>query len=151
VLAQGADRLFDEAIVIDSLSFGHKWDSVEYEAVKRSGYTGIQTTLESESFQGAIHALAEWNERIRLNPDKLLRATRASHIEQAKSEGKLGVVFGFQNATMLEGKVENLDGLSSSGRAASSSPTTRETSSATGAPRGPTPGFRISGWASSSA
>jgi len=113
VLAQGprADRLFDEAIVIDALAVGHEWDQVEYEAVKRSGYTGIQTTLPSGSFEGAIRALAEWNQRIRDNPDQLLRATKAAHVEQAKSEGKMAVVFGFQNATMLEGKVENLDGL----------------------------------------
>jgi membrane dipeptidase len=113
VLAPGSrvDSLFDEAIVIDSLAVGHRWDSVEYDAVRRSGYTGIQTTLGSESLEGAIRDLAEWNQRIRDNPDKLLRATRASHIEQAKSERKMAVLFGFQNATMLEGQVENLDGL----------------------------------------
>ncbi|HXV61709.1 MAG TPA: membrane dipeptidase, partial [Vicinamibacteria bacterium] len=59
----------------------------------------------------AIRALAEWNARVRDNPDKILRATKAAHIELAKREGKMGVVFGFQNATMLEGEVENLDPL----------------------------------------
>ncbi len=112
-LAQGSkiDQLFDAAIVIDSLAVGHEWDSVEYAAVKRSGYTGIQTTLSSESLEMAIRSLAEWNRRIRENPDKLLRATRAAHIGQAKSEGKMAVIFGFQNATMLGGQVENLDPL----------------------------------------
>ena len=113
VLGQGSslDRLFDEAIVIDSLAVGHEWDAVEYQAVKRSGYTGIQTTLPSGSYQEAIRSLAEWNRRIRENGDKLIHATKAAHIERAKSEGKMGVIFGFQNATMLEGKVENLDAL----------------------------------------
>jgi len=113
VLGQGSrvDRLFDEAIVIDSLAVGHEWDQVEYEAVKRSGYTGIQTTLPSESLEIAIRALAEWNRRVRENPDELVRATKAAHVERAKTEGKMAVVFGFQNATMLGGKVENLDAL----------------------------------------
>jgi len=113
VLGQGSrvDRLFDEAIVIDSLAVGHEWDQVEYEAVKRSGYTGIQTTLPSESLEIAIRALAEWNRRVRENPNELVRATKAAHVERAKSEGKMAVVFGFQNATMLGGKVENLDAL----------------------------------------
>ncbi len=79
--------------------------------MKRSGYTGIQTTLSSSGFEVAMGALSDWNERIRENPDKLLRTTKAAHIEQAKREGKMAVVFGFQNATMLEGKVENLDAL----------------------------------------
>lgn len=112
-LARGSkiDQLFDAAIVIDSLAVGHEWDAVEYEAVKRSGYTGIQTSLSSDSFDVAIRSLAEWNRRIRENPAKLLRATRAAHVEQAKSEGKMAVIFGFQNATMLGGEVENLDPL----------------------------------------
>ncbi len=107
----GVDRRFAEAIVIDSLAVGHKWDQVEYEAVKRSGYTGIQTTLPGESLEIAIRALAEWNRRVRENPDKLVRATKAAHVERAKSEGKMAVVFGFQNATMLGEEVENLDPL----------------------------------------
>jgi membrane dipeptidase len=111
----GIDRLFDEAIVIDSLAVGHEWDEVEYAAVKRSGYTGIQTTLTSSNFQVAIRALSEWNQRLRDNSDKLVMATKAAHIEQAKREGKMAVVLGFQNATMLEGKVENLDALYESG------------------------------------
>jgi membrane dipeptidase len=105
------DELFDQAIVIDSLAVGHEWDEVEYRAVARSGYTAIQTTLPSESFEVSIRSLAEWNRRIRENPDKLVQATKAAHVERAKSEGKMAVVFGFQNATMLEGKVENLDPL----------------------------------------
>jgi membrane dipeptidase len=113
LLRAGADvdRLFADAIVIDSLAVGHEWDEVEYDAVKRSGYTGIQTTLPSQSFEVAIRALAEWNRRIQENGDKLLGATTAAHIEEAKRAGKMAVVLGFQNATMLEGKVENLDAL----------------------------------------
>ena len=98
-------------MVIDSLAVGYEWDEVEYDAVKRSGYTGIQSTLSSTNFQVAARALAEWRQRIRENPDKLVHATRAAHIEQAKAEGKMAVLFGFQNATMLEGELANLDPL----------------------------------------
>ena len=105
------DALYDRSVVIDSLAVGYEWDEVEYDAVRRSGYTGIQTTLPSNNFRVAARALAEWRRRIRENPDKLLHATRAAHIEQAKAEGKMAVVFGFQNATMLEGELANLDPL----------------------------------------
>jgi membrane dipeptidase len=105
------DELYDDTIVIDSLAVGHEWDEVEYEAVKRSGYTGIQTTLPSGSFESASRALAEWNRRVRDNEERLIKATKATHFEMAKREGKMAVLFGFQNATMLEGSVENLDPL----------------------------------------
>ena len=105
------DALYDQSVVIDSLAVGYEWDEVEYDAVKRSGYTGIQTTLPSPNFQVAARALAEWRRRIRENPDKLVHATTAADIERAKAEGKMAVLFGFQNATMLEGVLENLDPL----------------------------------------
>ena len=105
------DALYDRSVVIDSLAVGYEWDEVEYDAVKRSGYTGIQSTLSSNNFQVAARALAEWRQRIRENPDKLVHATKAAHIEQAKAEGKMAVLFGFQNATMLEGELANLDPL----------------------------------------
>ena len=105
------DALYDRSVVIDSLAVGYEWDEVEYDAIKRSGYTGIQSTLSSNNFQVAARALAEWRHRIRENPDKLVHATKAAHIEQAKAEGKMAVVFGFQNATMLEGDLGNLDPL----------------------------------------
>lgn len=105
------DALYDRSVVIDSLAVGYEWDEVEYDAITRSGYTGIQTTLPSTNFQVAARALAEWRRRIRENPDKLVHATKAAHIEQAKADGKMAVVFGFQNATMLEGELQNLDPL----------------------------------------
>ena len=105
------DALYDRSVVIDSLAVGYEWDEVEYDAAKRSGYTGIQTTLPSPNFEVAARALAEWRRRIRENPDKLVHATTAADIERAKAEGKMAVLFGFQNATMLEGVLENLDPL----------------------------------------
>jgi membrane dipeptidase len=105
------DELFDDAIVIDSLAVGHEWDAVEFDAVKRSGYTGIQTTLPSTSFDAAVRGLAEWNARIRAHQDRLGLATSAADVEQAKRAGKMAVVLGFQNATMLESRLENLDPL----------------------------------------
>ncbi len=105
------DELYERAIVIDSLAVGHVWDDVEFEAVAASGYTAIQTTLPSRDLPTATQALAEWNKRCRDHADKLLRATTAADIERAKREGKMAVVFGFQNATMIHSDLDNLDTL----------------------------------------
>ena len=103
--------LYRRSVVIDSLAVGYEWDDVEYDAVRRSGYTGIQTTLPSQNFEVAVRALAQWRQRIRENPDRLVYATRAQHIRDAKAAGRMAVVLGFQNATMLEGVLGNLDPL----------------------------------------
>ncbi len=103
------DRLFHHAIVVNTLSIAHEWDDVAFKSIKESGYTAIQTTLPSPNLEVAVQALAEWNRRIKDHPDKLVRANGAADIERAKEEGKMAVLFGFQNSTMIEDDVDNVD------------------------------------------
>ena len=103
------DDLFDRSIVFDALALAREWDDVAFAAVNESGCTGIQTSLPNRSLEMAVQALAVWNRRIRENPDKLVKATAAVDVIRAKQDGRLGVVLGFQNSTMLEGDVDNLD------------------------------------------
>jgi membrane dipeptidase len=104
-----AADLYDRSIVIDTLAVGLEWDEVEFEAAALSGYTGIQTTLPSGNFDQAMRALAAWNARIEEHPEALVRATGAADIERAKAEGKMAVIFGFQNATMIHDDLDNID------------------------------------------
>jgi membrane dipeptidase len=103
------DQMFDGAIIIDALASAYHWDEVEFAAVEESGYTAIHTTLPTRNLEVAVQALAEWNQRIKEHPDKFLRATQAAHIEEAKRQGKLAVMLGFQNSTMVEDDVDNVD------------------------------------------
>lgn len=103
------DQLFDEAIVIDTLSTAHKWDDVAFSALEESGYTAIQTSLSSRNLEVAVQALAEWNRRVGDHPDIFLKAITAADIQRAKREGKLAVIYGFQNATMIEDDIDNVD------------------------------------------
>lgn len=102
-------RLYDNAIVIDGLSFAHEWDDVEYEAVQQSGYTGIITSLSRHDLQAAIDEIMTWKRRIAEHPDRYMMALAAQDFERAKRENKLAVMMNFQNATMLEGEVDNVD------------------------------------------
>ena len=106
---QSVDSLYDQAIVIDSLSVGRQWGKVAYEAVKRSGYTGIQTSLHNRTWDGALSDISAWNDRISEHPDLFMKATAATHFRQAKKENKLAVMYGHQNTTMIENKMERLD------------------------------------------
>ncbi|NNE42370.1 MAG: dipeptidase [Marinicaulis sp.] len=111
-LAQGKsklDRLYDKALVIDALSFAHEWDDEEWAAVKKSGYAGIITSLSRQDLQTAIDEIAEWRKRIKEHPDRYLMALTAKDFERAKKSGRLAVMMNFQNATMLEGEIDNID------------------------------------------
>ena len=103
--------LYERSVVIDSLAVGHEWDEVEYAAVEATGYTAIQTTLPSQSFEIAARALEEWNARVTARSDLLINARTAADIERAKREGKMAVVYGFQNATMIERSLDNIERL----------------------------------------
>ncbi len=106
--------LYERAIVIDSLSF-EEWDEEGFAAAAASGYTAIQTSLPNRNFAVAMEALEQWRERFTTHADRLLHCTRAADIERAKREGKLAVILGFQNATVFDDEVDNVDRLYEAG------------------------------------
>ena len=108
---QRLKRLYDNAMVIDALSFAHEWDDVEYEAVQQSGYAGIVTSLNRRDLQTAIDELVAWKQRVTEYPDRYMIALEAKDFERAKRAGKLAVMMNFQNASMLEGDADNVDAL----------------------------------------
>ena len=103
------DRLYENSIVIDTLCVARNWDKEEFDALNQSGYTGIQTSLHNRTWDGALSNISEWNDRIDEHSDVFLKATRASHFREAKKENKLAVMYGHQNATMIENKIDRLD------------------------------------------
>ncbi|MFC1595448.1 dipeptidase [Gemmatimonadota bacterium] len=105
------EMLYRNAIVIDALIITRGWNEESFRTARETGYTGIQTSLASGNLQAALDELAEWNHRIQDEPDRLVRAVSAEDFIQAKQEGKLAVMLGFQNATMIENSIDNLETL----------------------------------------
>jgi len=103
------NSLYDKAVVIDTLSFAHKWDDEEYEAGKQSGYAGIITSLRRSSLDVALDELLNWQRRAKEQNDRYLIALKADDFLKAKQSKRLAVMMNFQNATMLEGDVDNVD------------------------------------------
>jgi len=103
------DRLYDRSIIIDALCLGHDWDREELDAVKLSGYTGIQTSLANNTWDNTLKSISDWNDRIDRHSDIFIKATKAVHFKKAKKEKKLAVMYGHQNATMIENKIDRLD------------------------------------------
>ena len=103
------DELYDNAIVIDGLVITRGWDDDSFEALAQSGYTGFNTSLSSGNLNSALRSLDLWQKRIKENPDRFIYATSSADFVRAKKEGKVAVLFGFQNATMIEKSIDNLD------------------------------------------
>lgn len=109
------DQMFDRSIVFDALSADQEWDVQTLEAAKISGLSAIQTSLSNRNFAVAMKDLAEWDALFARHPDRLLKVTTGVDFAAAKEAGRIAVVLGFQNATIVESSVGNLDTLHAAG------------------------------------
>ena len=111
------DALFKGSIVIDALSADEDWTKPEpiFAAYNAAGLTAIHTSLANRNLTVALRDLAEWQARFERWPDRLVKIVRGSQIPEAKKTGRIGVLLGFQNATIVEGDVRNLDTLYQAG------------------------------------
>ncbi len=103
--------LYERSLIIDALSFGRDWDEAEFNALKQARYSGMVESLSRRDLQTAIDELVTWRHRVAEHPDKLLQALRAADFERAQREGKTAVLMNFQDATMLEGDIDNIEAL----------------------------------------
>ncbi len=98
---------------IDGLS-GTRLGPEGFGDIAKSGLTMIETTLgpagnPTFSYEAAVRDLATWHGTFARDRDKLIHIRRTDDILQAKREGKLGVMLGFQNATHLNRDIRNVD------------------------------------------
>src|SRR3712207_6459262 len=95
---------FGQAAVIDALSADEDWKNPEpiFAAYKQSGVTAIHTSLSNRNLQVAMRDLAEWDTRITSHGTRLLKLLRGADVAEAKRSGRVAVLLGFQNATIVE-------------------------------------------------
>ena len=104
-------EFYDNALVIDALCFSREWGDADYAALKQANYSGIVESLPRRDLQTAIDALVEWRERAGDHSDKVLLALEAADFRRARESGRTAVMMNFQDSTMLEGKVGNIEAL----------------------------------------
>jgi membrane dipeptidase len=73
---------------------------------KASGLCAFNHTLgyvfgEQEPFEFSIREIAIWDALIRRHADSLCKVYTVDDIRRAKAQGKVGVIYGFQNAAMM--------------------------------------------------
>lgn len=74
--------------------------------MKASGLSAVNTTLgyvagDMEPFEHSVKTIGEWDAFVRRQPDDLLKVLTADDIRAANQSGKVGVIYGFQNAAMM--------------------------------------------------
>ena len=103
-------RVHEEAIVFDGTCplLTHSPDHTSYYV--EGGVTVVAPSLAANHDAGqAIKRIADWMKIIREQEDKLLHVTEVEDFHRAKAQGKLGILFHFQNSLPLEQSIELLD------------------------------------------
>lgn len=114
---------YDRAIVIDALGgLGEFNPDAPEDALlsaraladaRESGLTMINFTINEvgngpNKFMAAVKNIAQQERELQLHPDALMKILRGSDIQMAKTSKRLGIVYGCQDTTMLEGDLKNL-------------------------------------------
>ena len=105
---------YNDIVVIDAQgSFGRGVPLARaLEDAKASGVTAVNITLgttEREGlFEKTIVGVGEWEARLAAHSDRLLKIRSAKDIESAKASGRMGIIYGFQDPGVLEGRTDRL-------------------------------------------
>ena len=106
--ATTAAALHAESIIIDGLNVS-RWSEEVFRGWQRGGSTALNATLAVwQHFRGTIDEIAAWHGYFRRHPDLLMPVLTVDDIARAKQTGRTGVIFGFQNATPIEDRLDYL-------------------------------------------
>jgi membrane dipeptidase len=102
---------YDRAIVIDALGGPGGGDvpspdgsltASDLADVKASGLTAVNLTVSTVgqvagAFEGTVQQIASWDRDLDRHPDVLMKIRAAADLQTAKSTGRLGLIYGFQD------------------------------------------------------
>ncbi len=115
---------YTKAIVIDALGgpgemFTGAPDDAPLSAmaladVRASGVTAVNVTVcevdnGPDRFEKAVAAIAKMERELNAHPDFFLKVLRASDLMLAKSTRRMGLIYGFQDTSMLEADLHRLE------------------------------------------
>ena len=81
---------------------------------KASGLTAVNITLgyvsgPQDPYEYTIRTIGVWDQLLRERGADLIRIERASDLQRARREGKVGVIYGFQNMAQVGDKLDRID------------------------------------------
>lgn len=102
-----AKKLHNDALVFNMLTMPDVLEEPIFSKMREGGVDAIHCTAAiTEDFKQAMEGIEKLYARVESLPDVII-ATKVSEIEQAKREGKLSVLLGFQDTAPLEGSLSN--------------------------------------------
>jgi membrane dipeptidase len=102
------DALHDDCVVVDGLQIA-RWDAGVFADMHAAGITAATCTCSVwEGFRDTMTNIAAF-QRWFLEHDDIIRPVRTvADIHEAKAEGRVGIVLGFQNIASIEDRLEYL-------------------------------------------
>lgn len=98
----------DAAIIVDALQISN-WGEAVFRNMRRGGLTAVNCTVSVlENFRQTIANIIEWHRAFSKYSDLIMQVRRTTDIDEAKKNGKTGIIFGFQNTTAIEDNVDLL-------------------------------------------
>lgn len=92
-------------MIIDGLQCGH-FDRQAFESLGAAGVGGVVVTCGFwEGTVESLDSLARWRDLVRENSDVAEIATTAAAVRRIGKAGKVGVILGFQNSNLFEGRI----------------------------------------------
>jgi membrane dipeptidase len=112
-----AAELYRSSFVLDCnalASIGYQLsspESVRLKDLRESGLTVLKSTLGGATgpFDEASDDIAAADKLIEKRPDLFLKVTTARDLDSARQQHKIGIIYSFETASMLEDKVERID------------------------------------------
>jgi membrane dipeptidase len=117
-------KVYDRAMVIDgcggpggfdpNLQPGAPLSAAMVADAKASGVTAVNLTVGAigngpNVYEDTVAGIALAEREIQLNPGVFMKVLRADDLRVAKTSGKLGLIYGFQDASMLGSNLERLE------------------------------------------
>src|SRR5262245_8983136 len=117
-VSAAAAKLYRDSFVLDGNALawiGSLLDKSDQEdvtkVVRESGITALKSTLGGAigNFEDAINDIAAANQLMEKRADLFLQVRTQADLDRARKERKLGVIYSFESANMLEDKVERIE------------------------------------------
>lgn len=117
-VSSAADKLYRGAFVLDCntlASIGSlccdKDTPAELKAVRESGLTALKSTLGggNGTFEATVADIAAADGLIERHPELFIKVREYRDLERAKPQSKVAVIYSFEAASMLDGKIERID------------------------------------------